>query len=178
MDETPIGRAVIRLAGATALAGGISLALVTAITTLSVVGRALIPLGLRPIPGDVELVQAGVLFAIFSFLPWCHIERGNAIVAIVTDRFPVRATAALEVLWDAVMLIAATLIAWRLALGLMDKFGNRESTFILRIPIWIVYAAGMIGAAVFVVVAVYCVVRSTRNALSPVPVAPVSGAGE
>ncbi len=178
MDESPIGRAVIRLAAATAIAGGVSLALVTAITVISVIGRALIPVGLSPIPGDVELVQAGILFAVFCFLPWCHIERGHAIVAIVTDRFPVRIGAALEALWDAVMLVASVFIAWRLALGLLDKLGNRESTFILRIPIWILYSAGMIGAVVFVAAAAYCLARSTRNALSPAPARPASGAGE
>jgi TRAP-type C4-dicarboxylate transport system permease small subunit len=178
MDETRIGRLVSALATAMAIAGGTSLALVTGITVLSVVGRALGPVGLGAIPGDVELVQAGILFAVFSFMPWCHLERGHALVAIVTDRFPVRLDALLEFVWDVFMLVAAAFIAWRLSAGLFDKYGNGESTFILRVPLWIVYSGGLIGALVFVVVAAFCAARSGANVVSASPIRPVSGAGE
>jgi TRAP-type C4-dicarboxylate transport system permease small subunit len=178
MDETPVGRMVVQLTAAVAIAGGVSLAAATAVTVLSVVGRALIPLGLGPIPGDFELVQAATLFAVFCFLPWCHLERGHAFVAILTDRLPLRLGAALEFIWDAVMAIAAAFIAWRFTIGLLDKLANGESTFILRIPLWLVYAGGAIGAATFVLAALYCAVRSGTNALSTSPIAPVSGGGE
>lgn len=178
MDDTPAGRLVTALATAMAIAGGVALALITGITVVSVIGRALIPLGLSPIPGDVELIQAGVLFAVFSFMPWCQLERGHAVVAIVTDRFRVRVGALLEFVWDVFMLIAAVFIAWRFGAGLLDKYGNGESTFILRVPLWIVYSGGMIGALVFVMVAAYCAARSAANAVSANPVAPISGAGE
>lgn len=178
MDDTPVGRFVLGLAGTIAVGGGLALIVITAITVLSVIGRAMIPLGLGAIPGDVEMVQAGILFAVFAFLPWCHLERGHAIVAIVTDRFPVRFSAMAEFLWDVAMLVAAAFVAWRLLAGLLDKYGNRESTFILRIPLWLVYSAGLIGAAVFVIAALYCAVRSGRNAFAAAPARPVSGAGE
>ena len=86
MDSSVVGRLVHSLAKAAAIGGGLALVAVTAVTVVSIVGRILIPVGLRPIPGDFEIVQAGVLFAVFCFLPWCHLERGHAIVAIVTDR--------------------------------------------------------------------------------------------
>lgn len=178
MDETPLGRFVFRLASAAAIAGGASLALATAITVISVLGRALIPLGLKPIPGDVELVQACILFAVCCFLPWCHLERGHAIVAIVTNNFPIRFSAATEFVWDVVMFVASAFLAWRLWAGLVDKFGNRESTFILRIPLWVIYSVGLVGAVVFVITAAYCAMRSGRNAASIHPDRPISGAGE
>jgi TRAP-type C4-dicarboxylate transport system permease small subunit len=178
MDESPIGRLVRGLAKAAALAGGCALTLVTAVTVISVIGRSLIPLGLGPVPGDFEIVQAGVLFAVFCFMPWCHLDRGHAIVAIVTDRFPVRFSAVLEFIWDAAMMIAASFIAWRLWAGLVDKLGNRESTFILRVPLWIIYSGGLIGALIFVVITVYCVLRSGQNAMSQSPARPLSGTGE
>ncbi len=178
MDETPIGRFVTRLAGLVAMAGGIALVFAALITVASVIGRSLIGMGLSPVPGDVELVQAAMLFSVFAFLPWCHLERGHAIVAILTDRFPVRIAAGLEALWDALMLVAAGFIAWRLGVGLMDKLGNREATFILGIPVWIVYALGLLGAVVGVLVAAYCAVRSARNAGSARPIPPVGGGSE
>jgi TRAP-type C4-dicarboxylate transport system permease small subunit len=178
MDESPIGRAIHLLARTMALAGGAVMVVITAVTVISIIGRLMIPLGLSAIPGDFEIVQAGMLFAIFSFLPWCHLERGHAIVAILTDRFPVRFNAIAEFVWDVAMFVAASFIAWRLWLGLLDKLGNRESTFILRFPIWIIYSLGMVGAAVLVLVALYCAVRSGRNAFSRDPQKPVGEIAE
>jgi TRAP-type C4-dicarboxylate transport system permease small subunit len=178
IDDTPLGRIVFRLAAAIAILGGIALVAITVITVVSVVGRALIPFGFGAVPGDFELVQAGILFAVFAFLPWCHLERGHAIVAIVTDRFPVRFSAIAEFIWDVAMLVAAAFVIWRLWFGMLDKLGNSESTFILRIPLWMIYSAGLVGAAVFVVVSLYCALRSGSNAVAINPARPVSGAGE
>lgn len=178
MDSTLVGRLVRGLARGVAITGGVVLLVITAITVVSIIGRVLIPLGLRPIPGDFEIVQAGVLFAVFAFLPWCHLERGHAVVAIITDRFPVRLSALAEFIWDLVMLVAAVFIAWRLWAGLIDKQGNGESTFILRVPLWIVYSCGMIGALVLVIAAAYCALRSGLNAASRTPMKPLTGTGE
>lgn len=178
MDNSLVGRLIYGLAKAAAIAGGCVLLAATLITVISIIGRALIPLGLRPVPGDFEMMQSAVLFAVFAFLPWCHLERGHAIVAIVTDAFPVRLGAFAEFVWDLVMLAAAAFLAWRLWAGLLDKYGNGEATFILRLPLWVSYSGGVVGALVFVAVAGYCVVRSGHNALSPTPATPVSGAGE
>jgi TRAP-type C4-dicarboxylate transport system permease small subunit len=178
MDNSTVGRLVYGLAKAAAIAGGCVLLAATLITVISIIGRALIPLGLRPVPGDFEMMNSAVLFAVFAFLPWCHLERGHAVVTIVTDSLPVRFGAFAEFVWDLVMLIAATFLAWRLWAGLLDKYANGEATFILRLPLWVSYSGGLIGAVVFVAAAGYCVVRSGRNALSPIPAKPVSGAGE
>lgn len=178
MDETPVGRFVRAIARFLALAGGMVMIGLTVVTVLSIIGRALIPVGLSAIPGDFEIVQAGMLFAIFAFLPWCHLERGNAIVAILTDRFPVRFNAIAEFIWDVVMLVAAAFIAWRLWVGMMDKLGNSESTFILRMPVWPLYGLGMVGAIVFVIIALYCAVRSGQNATSANPRRPASEIAE
>jgi len=178
MDNSLVGRFVYGLARTAAIAGGCVLLAATMITVISIFGRALISIGLRPVPGDFELMQMGVLFAVSAFLPWCHLERGHAIVAIVTDHFPVRLGAFTEFVWDLVMLVAASFLAWRLWAGLLDKLGNGEATFILRMPLWVSYSGGLLGALVFVAAAAYCAVRSARNALSPAPRKPVSGAGE
>lgn len=178
MDETPIGKFVHALARYTAIAGGAVMIVITVTTVISIIGRILIPFGLSPIPGDFEIVQAGMLFAIFSFLPWCHLERGHAIVAVLTDKFPVRFNAVVEFVWDIAMLLVALFITWRLWFGMLDKFGNKESTFILRLPLWISYATGVFGALILIVVAAYCVARSGRNAFSANPVRPASEVAE
>ncbi len=175
MDETRIGRAVFWLATAVAIAGGAALVIVTVVTVISVIGRALIPIGLSAVPGDYEIVQASVLFAIFCALPLTQYLRGHADVSVVTDLFPVRATAVIEFIMDLLMLVATVLILWRFSAGMLDKYGNQEMTFILRMPVWWTYAGGMLGAVSMVIVSAYCVVRSFLNATSRNPQKPVTG---
>ena len=55
---------------------------------------------------------------------------------------------------------------------MLDKFSNGETSFILRFPMWWAYAAGMIGALVWVIVLMYCVARSAQNAISANPEMP------
>lgn len=175
MDETRLGRLVFRLATSVAIAGGVCLAAVTVITLISVIGRALIPIGLKPVPGDYEIVQAGVLFAIFCSLPLTQYLRGHADVAVLTDRFPTRVSAIIELVMDLLMLLAVLFIVWRFGLGLIDKYNNREMTLILHMPLWWSYAAGMVGALVTVVVSAYCVARSFANSVSAAPQKPEPG---
>lgn len=178
MDNSLIGRLVYGLAKYVALAGGVVLVVITAITVISVVGRALIWAGLGPIQGDYELVEASVLFAIFAFLPWCHLERGHAIVAVLTDRFSIRYNVIAEAVMDLMMLAVALFIVWRHWLGMLDKFGYMETTFILRFPLWWTYAAGLVGGVTFIIVAIYCLVRSIAAAVSPNPQMPTTGFAE
>lgn len=175
MDNTPLGRAVFGLATGVAITGGVALVVVTIVTLISVIGRALIPFGLRPILGDTEIVQFGVLFAIFCSLPLTQYLRGHADVSLITDYFSPRVGAIIEVVMDLVMLVATGFIVWRFGVGMMDKMGNREMSIILHIPIWTAYAAAMLGAASMLLVSLYCVVRSTANALSRTPHKPEPG---
>jgi TRAP-type C4-dicarboxylate transport system permease small subunit len=175
MDSTLVGRLVFRLATSVAIAGGIALVLVTVITVVSVVGRSLIPIGLKPILGDYEIVQLGVLFAIFCSFPLTQYLRGHADVALLTDRFPARAAAAIELIMDILTLLAVGFVVWRYTLGMIDKFANREMTLILHMPLWWIYAAGMVGAVATVIVSVYCVARSFANTFARDPIKPEPG---
>jgi TRAP-type C4-dicarboxylate transport system permease small subunit len=155
-----IGRAVRLLALALAVAGGIGLTAITLITVFSVTGRAFLAYGLGPVPGDFELVEAGTAFAIFAFLPWAHLARGHASVEILTMSFSATANRVIDVIGDALMLLIAVVLTYQHWLGTLDKIAYRETTFILRFPIWWAYAAGLVGAVAFVVIAAFCLVRS------------------
>src|SRR5690606_33171079 len=78
-DQSPLGRGIHALAKGTALVGGAVLIGLVVLVVASVTGRALLWAGLRPVPGDYELVEAGTAFAVFAFLPWAHLERGHAL---------------------------------------------------------------------------------------------------
>lgn len=175
MDSTLVGRLVHGLARGIAIAGGVVLCLVIIIVVISVIGRALIPFGLSAVPGDFEIVQFGVLFAIFCALPLTQLLRGHADVSVLVDNFPVRAVVVIEFVMDALMLLATVFILWRFGVGMVDKYQNREMTFILHMPLWWTYAGGMLGAVSMVIVSAYCVVRSFMNAISRHPIKPEAG---
>lgn len=150
------------LARLTAYLGGLVLLGIVVMTCISIAGRALHGAGLGPIPGDFEMVEIGVGFAIFAFLPWCQIKRGHATVDLLQARFGRRLNAAIDLVSDVLMFVAAALIGWRLWQGMLDKKSYSETTFILQFPVWITYAAALAGAAVFVAVSLYCIWRSGR----------------
>jgi TRAP-type C4-dicarboxylate transport system permease small subunit len=143
-----------------ALLGGLALVAITLITVFSITGRALVWAGLGPVPGDFELVEAGTGFAVFSFLAWCHLKREHASVEILTMQFSPFVNRVIDVVVDALMLIVATILAYQHWLGTLDKLAYGETSFILRFPVWWAYAAGLVGAVVFVLVAIYCLISS------------------
>ncbi|MAN78185.1 MAG: hypothetical protein CML24_13575 [Rhizobiales bacterium] len=164
-DKSPLGRGIYGLAKLMALAGGVVLIALVLLVVVSVTGRALLWAGLRPVRGDYKLVEAGIGFAVFAFLPWAHLERGHAIVTIVTDRFGPIVNRWILVVTDIMMLVAASFIAWRLYDGMLDKFRYNETTLLLRMPLGWSYSAALAGAVVFVIVALYVLGRSISNAM-------------
>ena len=147
--------AVERLAAWTALAGGLVLLALVAMVCISIAGRALTGIGLRPIPGDYELVEVGVGFAVFAALPWCHLKRSHAAVDLLAPALSARTNRVIDALIDLLVLAIALLIAWRLAVGMLDKKSYLETTLILGFETWLGYAFAMAGATVFCIVALW-----------------------
>lgn len=152
------------LARAMAYFGGFILVAIVCLSVASIIGRALIPLdiGLGPIRGIYDLTEMGMAATVFAFLPWCQLKRGHAAVDLFKPVYPRALNRLLDVLVDLGMLIAAVLIGWRLYLGLADKYNYGETTLIMQLPVWQGYAFSLVGAIGFVVVAAFCVIRSTR----------------
>lgn len=165
-DSSILGRVAHGLARWMAIAGGIALLAMIAIVVISVIGRTLIWAGLKPILGDYELIGLGMGFAVFAFMPWAHLERGHALVSLVTDNFSDAVNAWILVVTDLMMLVAAAFIAWRLYFGMMDKFSYRETTILLGVPMGWAYAVALIGAVAFVLVALFVSGRSVTDALA------------
>ena len=158
-----IERLIHRAALSLALAGGAALLAITALTVISVTGRGLIAVGLGPVPGDYELVEMAAAFAVFSFLPWCQLQRGHVTVDLFMAPLGRRANLTADLIGNGLLTAAAGVIFWRLWLGLLDRQTFGETSFILGIPIWIGYLFAALGAALFVVVSGYTVLRSLRE---------------
>jgi len=162
--EASVGRFVTALAQAMALLGGVVLVAITVMTVMSITGRSLISVGLGPIRGDFELVEAGTAFAVFAFLPWCQLQRGHVTVDIAVVGFGPRVMAWLACIGNILMTVIAVLIFWRLLLGMADKQTYNETTFILQFPVWWSYLAASFGSALFALVCAYTVWRSANEA--------------
>lgn len=170
-------RLISRLALASAALGGIVLTALILMTCLSIAGRALIDLGLGPVTGDFELVEAGIAFVVFAFLPICQLRAGHATVDIFTSGLPETANRVLLAIWEVLAAAVLALIAWRLGAGLASKLGNGETTFLLQFPVWWAYAASLVPAVVAVVVAVWSAFDRIRAAVTGRETRPIGGEG-
>ncbi|SDJ17115.1 TRAP transporter small permease [Aliiruegeria lutimaris] len=169
---------VERLARFMAVLGGIVLTLLVILTCLSVLGRglntfghsafltslsesaahALIASGVGPITGDFELVEAGIAFAIFAFLPYAQLHHAHATVDIFAASFPHWFNRFLIVFWEFVLSAIILLLTWRLFAGMQGKMSNGEITFLLQFPVWWAYAASFVAAVTASIVAIYCAI--------------------
>ena len=119
------------------------------------IAKTLLDIGVGPINGDFELVEAGIAFAIFAFLPLCHLTGGHATVDIFTSKLPDGANRFLKMVTELVFATVLIVISWRLYEGMMSKLGYGETTFLLQFPIWWAYAASFFGSAIAAFVGVY-----------------------
>ena len=155
-----VGRALHRAATGVAVLGGLVLFALTLLTVISVVGRAAFS---APIQGDFELVELGMAVAIFSFLPYCQIVRGNVIVDLFTSRARPRTRALLDGIGNLLYTAIAALLTWRVALGGMEIRSYRETTMVLQVPVWWGYVPAVAFLAFLTVVCAYTVWRSAEE---------------
>jgi len=184
-----------RLARLMAIIGGLVLVGLVVLTSVSVLGRggntfghgdfltsvapglaeALINTGIGPVKGDFELVEAGIAFAIFAFLPLCQLHGGHATVDVFTSYLPGRINRVLVTFWEVILTAVIVLISWRLFAGLQGKFGNGEITYILQFPVWYAYAASFAASLVAALVGIYCAAARVIGLISGRPVLPATG---
>ncbi len=152
------------LALSMALLGGMLLIGITGLTCISIIGRTLLPLdiGLGPIQGIYDITEMGMAAAVFAFLPWCQLQRKHAAVDLFAPLYPAIMNRSINLLVDVAMCAVASVCAWRMTLGMLDKLRYNETTLILQAPVWLGYLAGVLGLSAFALVAAFCVLRSAR----------------
>lgn len=164
-----------KLARVFAILGGIALSTLIVMTCLSIIGRSLnsllhsdliqswapnfsatlISAGVGPINGDFELVEAGMAFTIFAFLPLCQLNSSHASVDILTAKFPIGVNRLLRLVFEIVFAAVLILIAVKLFGGMESKRNSGQTTLLLQFPVWWGYAASVPGAIAAALVSVY-----------------------
>ena len=156
----PVGRALFFCAYVLILFGGFLMAALTVMSVISVLGRYLFS---APVPGDFELVTMGTAIAVFLFLPYCHLQRGN----VVVDLFLSWAPRKVQVFFDGVsgLLLAAIagVLSWRMAQGGLDMHRYNEVSYILALPIWPVFPIAVLALALLAASCLYTAFRDFRE---------------
>lgn len=155
-----MGRVLFSISRTLALAGGCVLALMAAMTAVSVTGRSFFR---APIPGDFELIEIGLGVAVFSFLPYCQLVRGNVLVDFFMERAPVRAKAFFDAIGNLVFSLIVALLLWRHSLGAVDMYRVGETTMILQVPRWWTFPAAVLCLALLLAVCLYTLWRDIRE---------------
>lgn len=145
--------------------GGAVLIVLIVVTCISISGRALVPfdIGLGPIRGIYDITEIGMAAAIFAFMPLAQFNESHAKVDLFLSVMPPLLDRSLDLLFNIAMTVAAAVLAWRLYLGMQDKLNFGETTLIAQIPVWQGYAASLVGAVGFVLIAAFTVLRSGRR---------------
>lgn len=186
------------LARIMAILGGLVLTALVLLTVVSVLGRALngtlhlgwvqalaagpaqrlLDSGVGPVLGDFELVEAGIAFTIFAFLPLAHVSGSHATVDLFTAALPGVVNRLLSALWELVFAVALIVIAWRLYEGMQGKMRYNETTFLLQFPVWWAFAASFAAAAVAALVACWMAVLRGAELITGRALLPQSGGAE
>jgi TRAP-type C4-dicarboxylate transport system permease small subunit len=120
---SPAARALYGAARVLAIFGGLLSCAMAAVVTISVIGRYLVS---RPIPGDYDIVGILCGCAIFAFLPYCQLKRGNVLADFFTQKASARVKSALDAAGNLLFLAAAILFTWRLYYGMLEMRDSAE----------------------------------------------------
>ena len=144
-----VPRLIALAAKVLAVFGGTVALAVAAVVVVSVLKRWLFS---QPIPGDFELAQIGTAVAVFAFLPYCQVVRGNIVVDTFTTALPAKLRGRIDALWDFVYALAMAFVAICLTRGTLATFASHEVSMVLRIPVWPGVAFGALACAFLAVV--------------------------
>lgn len=148
-----------RLASVLVVFGGLCLLLACGLTLASVIGSV----ALRPLPGEIELVEALCGFAVFAFLPYCQLKRGHVGVDLFISALGTRAMNISQLIGDVLIGILLAVVTWRHYVGLTDKFGNGETTPLLLLPVWWGYAIAFVLLLANILVCIHIILADLRD---------------
>ena len=157
----PVGRVLTRVSRWFVIIGGLSLTAAGILTVASVMGRYFLN---APIPGDFELVETACALAVFSFLPYCQLQKGNVLVDFFTYKLSARKRGFLDSLSALIYTLIAVLLTWRLSVGGLDLLRTNEQTIVLQIPRAYNFVFIMPCMALLVVVTAYTIWHHFKSA--------------
>jgi TRAP-type C4-dicarboxylate transport system permease small subunit len=152
----PVGRALYAVTKVLAIFGGLLGCAMAAVVTISVSGRYLLG---WPIQGDYDIVGILCGSAVFAFLPYCQLTRGNVVVDFFTNHLRPRGRAALDGLGTLLYLVIAVMFAWRLYYGMLELHDTNQVLAAFNFYRWWTIPFDIFCMAVLIVVIAYTLAR-------------------
>jgi TRAP-type C4-dicarboxylate transport system permease small subunit len=157
LPTDPVGRSLYRIARFLTVCGGLLLLGVALVSAVSITGRTT---SIGPIPGDFELVAIGTGVAIFAFLPYCQLVRGNVVVDFFTENASKRFKAFMDAVSGLMYLAIGALLTWRMIYGGIDMYKYNESSITIGFPRWTTIPLSVLLMGFLLVVIAYTVWQS------------------
>jgi len=152
----PLGRALYRVCVGLAIFGGALCCVMAVLVTVSVIGRYLFS---TPVPGDYDLVGIIAGNAVFAFLPYCQLTRGNVVVDFFTTTMRARGKSALDAFGSLLYLMVAAIFTWRMYYGMLELRANHEVIAAFNFFRWSTIPFNILCMIVLVVVIAYTLMR-------------------
>lgn len=159
----PVGRALFGISRFLAVLGGLFCFFTAAMITVSVTGRYLFA---APVPGDWDLIGIICGTAVFAFLPYCQLTRGNIVVDFFTVNMAPRGKAALDSFGTLLYLLVAAMFTWRLHYGAFELYQSSEVLAAFNFYRWWTLPFSIACLYVLMCVIVYTWVRDIRDTAS------------
>jgi TRAP-type C4-dicarboxylate transport system permease small subunit len=173
--DHPAGRTLFGVATFLAILGGLLSCAMAALVTVSVAGRYLFA---WPVPGDYDIVGIMCGCAIFAFLPYCQLKRGNVLADFFTQRASPRAKAALDAFGNCLFLAAAVLFTWRLYFGMLEMRQSSEQIAAFAFYRWWTLPFDIFCMLVLICAIIYTLLQDIAGAKSGHPAAWPPAGGE
>ena len=159
-------QAVVR---AWALAGGVLLLVVVAVTmvnvgafTLDMLAR---PFGLRirGLPGYEDFVRLAAGSGVLMLFPYCQLRHGHITVDFFTEGLAASRRRRLDVLWLCCMFaLALFLCAW-MSVGAWETYNDNALSRVLGWPEWPFYVPGVVSLLLWAATAAINIADMTHN---------------
>lgn len=159
----PAGRLLYAIASGLAIFGGMLSCIMAAVVTISVAGRYTLS---WPIPGDYDIVGILCGCAVFAFLPYCQLKRGNVLADFFTHRASPRTKAALDAMGNLFFLLAAIMLAWRLYYGMLELQQSHEQIAAFAFYRWWTIPFDLFCAAVLIFAILYSLIQDIGAAIA------------
>lgn len=157
----PVGRALLQISRILAIAGGVLCCAMAVMVSISVTGRYLFA---TPIPGDYDLLAIFTGIAVFAFLPYCQMVRGNVMVDFLTNNLSAPKKAIFDAIGTLLYLTVAVLYTWRLYFGLLGLKESNEVLANFEFYRWWTVPLNIVCMLILILVVLYTLVRDVSIA--------------
>jgi TRAP-type C4-dicarboxylate transport system permease small subunit len=116
------------------------------------------------VPGDYDL--AGIICgsAVFAFLPYCQMTRGNVMVDFFTGGMRPRAKSVFDAFGTLLYLVIAVMFAWRLYYGMIELRDSHQVLAVVNFYRWWTVPFDLFCLLVLIAVIAYTLARDVDDA--------------